>query len=92
MIQKIFWFPLGPVPGPFPVGVLMRTNITLDESVMSLERNPEAKMIILGDSDFIKNYHFNFNDNQDLFLNNSWSSLESRAENLQPKDSSKNYS
>ncbi len=56
-------------PGPFPVGVLMRTNITLDESVMSLERNPEAKMIILGDSDFIKNYHFNFNDNQDLFLN-----------------------
>ena len=52
-------------PGPFPVGIAIETVGTIDE----LSTHELAKLIIIGDSDYIANYHYNFNDNKDLFLN-----------------------
>ena len=69
-------------PGPFPIGVSMVTVGTIDELIT----HKLSKLIILGDSDFVKNYHYNFNDNQDLFLNSvNWLTEDYDLISIRPK-------
>ena len=57
-------------PGPFPVASVVEACATIDAAPVACI-NPEAttKLVVFGDSDFIKNQFFSSRDNADIFLN-----------------------
>ena len=57
-------------PGPFPVASVVEACATIDAAPVACI-NPEetTKLVVFGDSDFIKNQFFSSRDNADIFLN-----------------------
>ena len=64
-VEDVKFDPDADVLGPHPLGVAVAASGTADES----ELHPTAKFVIIGDSDFAKNFFFGNDDNGDLFLN-----------------------
>ncbi len=68
--------------GPFPVAVAVEATGTIDETL----RHPQAKIVIFGDSDFVKNKFFASSDNADLFLNSvNWLADDYELIAIRPK-------
>lgn len=66
----------------FPVAAVVQATGTVDES----ERHPEAKFVIIGDSDFAKNFFYSSDDNKDLFLNSvNWLADDFELISIRPK-------
>ena len=57
-------------PGPFPVASVVEACATIDaDPVACVDPDETAKIVVFGDSDFIKNQFFSSRDNADIFLN-----------------------
>ncbi len=82
-------------PGPITVGVISTLEIEKSEKKEKPEpeksetqspKNKQARLIVIGDSDFASNTYFNFSGNGDFFLNvASWLVQEDSLISIRPK-------
>ena len=56
-------------PGPFSVASVVQACDTLDAEPVACGGKPITKIVVFGDSDFVKNQFFSSRDNADIFLN-----------------------
>ena len=81
-VEDVKFDPDADVLGPHPLGVAVAASGTADES----ELHPTAKFVIIGDSDFAKNFFFGNDDNGDLFLNSvAWLTEDYDLIEIRPK-------
>lgn len=81
-VEDVKFDPDADVLGPHPLGVAVAASGTADES----EVHPTAKFVIIGDSDFAKNFFFGNDDNGDLFLNSvAWLTEDYDLIEIRPK-------
>ncbi len=80
-VEDVKFDPDADILGPHPLGVAVAASGTADES----EFHPTAKFVIIGDSDFAKNFFFGNDDNGDLFLNSvAWLTEDHDLINIRP--------
>ena len=80
-VEDVKFDPDADILGPHPLGVAVAASGTADES----EFHPTAKFVIIGDSDFAKNFFFGNDDNGDLFLNSvAWLTEDYDLINIRP--------
>ena len=87
-------------PGPITVGVVSTLEIEeteIKEMPESSENKPkdlagkQARLVVIGDSDFASNAYFNFSGNGDFFLNvASWLIQEENLISIRPKERQNN--
>ncbi len=81
-VEDVKFDPDADVLGPHPLGVAVAASGTADES----EIHATAKFVIIGDSDFAKNFFFGNDDNGDLFLNSvAWLTEDYDLIEIRPK-------
>tara|TARA_B100000686_G_scaffold353710_1_gene460419 strand:+ start:2453 stop:4006 length:1554 start_codon:yes stop_codon:yes gene_type:complete len=79
-------------PGPIVVGVVATRDLKIEENTQSdhesekKKPNAQARLTVIGDSDFASNTYFNFSGNGDFFLNvASWMVEEENLVSIRPK-------
>ena len=81
-VEDVKFDPDADILGPHPLGVAVAASGTADET----EFHPTAKFVIIGDSDFAKNFFFGNDDNGDLFLNSvAWLTEDYDLIEIRPK-------
>jgi ABC-type uncharacterized transport system involved in gliding motility auxiliary subunit len=74
--------------GPVTLGAAMQETMKGSDSDKNSDKaRPEARMVVMGDSDFAANYAIGIQGNRDMFLNvMSWLSKQENLISIRPKD------
>ena len=81
-VEDVTFQPEEDVRGPFSVATVVEATGQIDAS----ESHPLAKLVIFGDSDFVKNKFFYDSDNADFFLNSvNWLAEDFELISIRPK-------
>ena len=84
----------GDIPGPVSLGVAVAAPVKADPPPAEpkegeARRNPETRLVVFGDSDFVANAYLGIEGNGDLFLNTvNWLAQQESLIAIRPKEAS----